>query len=117
EQKLHKKDMSASELVDMSLNRVKVVDDDIKAFLTLNEEEARIQAKQLDNKSSDGSKLFAIPNGIKDNIVTTHLRTTCASNMLKNLDDPLYNATVIEKLKREHSIVIGKLNMDEFAMG
>ena len=117
EAKLHKKDMSASELIDMSIDRIKEVDDDIQAFLTLNEEEARNEAKALDNGSHEDHKLFAIPNGIKDNLMTKGLRTTCASQMLKNFNDPLYDATAVERLTNEKSIIMGKLNMDEFAMG
>jgi len=117
EEKLHKKDMSASELVDMSLQRIKEVEDDVQAFITIDEEGARQKAKQLDEASSDGHSLFAMPNGIKDNLVTKGLKTTCASNMLKNFTDPLYTATAVKKLKEAQSIVMGKLNMDEFAMG
>src|SRR5690625_2989904 len=109
--------MSASELVDMSLQRIKEVEDDVQAFITIDEEGARQKAKQLDEASSDGHSLFAMPNGIKDNLVTKGLKTTCASNMLKNFTDPLYTATAVKKLKEAQSIVMGKLNMDEFAMG
>lgn len=117
EEKLHKKEMSASDVVDMSYERIKEVDDQVGAFLTLNEENARAQAKALDNSADHKDKLFAIPAGIKDNIVTKGLRTTCASQFLSNFDQPLYDATVIEKLNDAKAITIGKLNMDEFAMG
>lgn len=117
EDKLHKKEMSPSELVDLSFKRIKEVEDDVKAFITLNEENARAQAKKLDETTVNGAKLFGLPVGIKDNIVTKGLRTTSASQFLDNFNDPLYNATVVERLKAEEAITVGKLNMDEFAMG
>jgi aspartyl-tRNA(Asn)/glutamyl-tRNA(Gln) amidotransferase subunit A len=117
EEKLHKKEMSALDVVDMSYQRIEEVDDQVQAFLTLDEENAREQAKALDNAPDRSHKLFAIPAGIKDNIVTKGLRTTCGSQFLSNFDHPLYDATVIEKLNDAKSITIGKLNMDEFAMG
>src|SRR5690625_282594 len=109
--------MSPSELVDMSFKRIAEVEEDVKAFITLNEEEARSQAKKLDDEAKNGANLFALPMGIKDNIVTKGLRTTSASQILDNFNDPLYDATVVEHLKAEKAITIGKLNMDEFAMG
>ncbi len=118
QEKLHNKEITVSDLVDASYTRIHEVDDKIQAFLTLNEEEARKQAKELDEKlGSDASILYGLPIGIKDNIVTKGLRTTCASQILDNLNDPLYDATVVEKLKAENTVTVGKLNMDEFAMG
>ncbi|TFJ91322.1 Asp-tRNA(Asn)/Glu-tRNA(Gln) amidotransferase subunit GatA [Lentibacillus salicampi] len=117
EDMLHKKEISAEDLVDASYDRIREVDDQVKAFLTLDEEHARSQAKQLDAAPDADARLFAIPAGIKDNIVTKGLRTTCGSQFLKNFDDPLYNATVVEKLNAEKTVTVGKLNMDEFAMG
>ncbi|WP_018932387.1 Asp-tRNA(Asn)/Glu-tRNA(Gln) amidotransferase subunit GatA [Gracilibacillus lacisalsi] len=118
QEKLHNKEITVSDLVEASYNRINEVDDQVKAFLTLNEEEAKKQAKALDEKlGSDASVLYGMPIGIKDNIVTKGLRTTCASQILDNLNDPLYDATVIQKLNKENTVNIGKLNMDEFAMG
>ena len=93
----------------------KIEKSDINAFITLNKEEAIKQALELENKEVD-NPLFGIPIAIKDNIITKNLRTTCASFMLDNFI-PVYDATVIEKIKEKNMIIIGKTNMDEFAMG
>lgn len=117
--KLENKEIKVSELVDASYNRINEVDDKVKAFLTLNEEQARAHAKTLDEAIAEDrikGMLFGLPGGIKDNIVTKNLRTTCASQLLDNFN-PVYDATVVEGLQRAASINIGKLNMDEFAMG
>jgi aspartyl-tRNA(Asn)/glutamyl-tRNA(Gln) amidotransferase subunit A len=117
--KLHKKEISVADLVDASYTRIHAVDDKIKAFLTLNEENARTQAKEMDNQLGNKNEyglLFGLPIGVKDNIVTKNLRTTAASKILANFD-PIYDATVVEKLGAAEAITIGKLNMDEFAMG
>jgi len=116
---LHKKEISVSDLVDESYKRINEVEDKVQAFLTLDEEKARETAKVMDGKlGTDESKglLFGMPIGIKDNIVTKDLRTTCASKILENFD-PIYDATVMGKLHHAEAIAIGKLNMDEFAMG
>src|SRR5690625_1321137 len=116
EQLLHKKELSAEDIVDMSLKRIKEVDHEVQAFLTLNEEGARAQAKALDASTAEKEKLFSLPVGIKDNIMTKGLHTT-ASQILANFHNPLYSATVMKKLNDAQAITIGKLNMDEFAMG
>lgn len=116
---LHKKEISVSDLVDESFKRIHEVDEKVQAFLTLNEEQARAKAKELDEKLATEHEfglLFGMPIGIKDNIVTKGLRTTCASKILYNFD-PIYDATVMERLHEADAITIGKLNMDEFAMG
>ncbi|SDM67254.1 Asp-tRNA(Asn)/Glu-tRNA(Gln) amidotransferase subunit GatA [Sediminibacillus halophilus] len=116
--KLHNKEITVSDLVAESYKRINAVDDQVKAFLTLDEERAKARAEELDQQDGDArSLLYGLPIGIKDNIVTKGLRTTCASQFLDNFTDPLYDATVVEKLDKENTVTIGKLNMDEFAMG
>ena len=117
EEKLHNKEIKVADLVDASYKRIHEVDDQVHAFLTLNEENARTAAQEMDEAADKSGSLFGIPAGIKDNIVTKALRTTCASKMLDNFNDPLYDATVMKKLNEQNMITIGKLNMDEFAMG
>ena len=88
---------------------------DLNAYITLNKEEAIKKAKELEDKEVDNI-LFGLPIAIKDNIVTKDLKTTCASHILDNFI-PIYDATVVEKIKSKNMIIIGKTNMDEFAMG
>nr|WP_207952351.1 Asp-tRNA(Asn)/Glu-tRNA(Gln) amidotransferase subunit GatA [Paenibacillus turpanensis] len=117
--KLQKKELRVADLVDASFSRIASVDGKVGAFLTLNEEAAREEARQKDEKLASGGErglLFGLPGGLKDNIVTEGLRTTCASKFLDN-HIPIYDATVVSKLKQAESITVGKLNMDEFAMG
>ncbi|AZN43193.1 Asp-tRNA(Asn)/Glu-tRNA(Gln) amidotransferase subunit GatA [Paenibacillus albus] len=117
--KLRTKELSALDLVEASYAQIAKTDESIKAFLTLNEEGARKAAAELDSALQAGGEqglLFGLPAGIKDNIVTEGITTTCASQFLSNYD-PIYDASVVKKLKAAQSITIGKLNMDEFAMG
>ena len=88
---------------------------ELNAYITLNNEEALKQAEELSDKEVDNI-LFGLPIAIKDNIITKGLRTTCASHILENFT-PIYDATIIEKIKAKNMIIIGKTNMDEFAMG
>lgn len=117
--KLHDKELSVSDLVDQAFTSIGEREDRVKAFITLDEEGARKAAKVLDSKLASGESrglLFGLPAGIKDNIVTEGLRTTCASQFLSNFN-PVYDATVVGKLRQADIVTIGKLNMDEFAMG
>ncbi|OAZ67437.1 Asparaginyl-tRNA synthase (glutamine-hydrolyzing) [Bacillus siamensis] len=118
-QMIHNKDIKISDLVDESYKRIASVDDKVQAFLQLDEERARAYAKELDEAvdgRSEHGLLFGMPIGVKDNIVTKGLRTTCSSKILENFD-PIYDATVVERLQAAEAVTIGKLNMDEFAMG
>ncbi|WP_163100812.1 Asp-tRNA(Asn)/Glu-tRNA(Gln) amidotransferase subunit GatA [Peribacillus alkalitolerans] len=116
---LYKKEIKVTDLVDESYKRIQSVDGQVQAFLALNEEQARKQAKTLDEKlttDQDLGLLFGMPIGIKDNIVTKDLRTTSGSKILENFE-PIYDASVVQKLHQADAVNIGKLNMDEFAMG
>jgi aspartyl-tRNA(Asn)/glutamyl-tRNA(Gln) amidotransferase subunit A len=116
--KLHNKELTVTDLVDEAYRRIGQVDGKVKAFLALDEENARAFAKKLDELAGNEPKglLFGLPAGIKDNIVTEGVTTTCASRFLRNFN-PIYNATVVNKLKAAQAVSVGKLNMDEFAMG
>ncbi|MBM7704257.1 Asp-tRNA(Asn)/Glu-tRNA(Gln) amidotransferase subunit GatA [Metabacillus iocasae] len=118
-QLLHSKEIRVQDLVDESYKRINEVDEKVGAFLALNEDKARAYAKELDEalqSKDEFGLLFGMPIGVKDNIVTKDLTTTCSSKILANFD-PIYDATVVKKLQGAEAITIGKLNMDEFAMG
>lgn len=109
--------LTVEQLINNVFDRIEQTDTDVKAFLALNKEKALEQARQLDQKGIDENNLlYGMPIGIKDNIVTKDLATTAASKMLENFV-PIYDATVMEKIAQHDMVVIGKLNLDEFAMG
>ncbi len=112
--KLKNKEIKPLDLVLECFDRIDA-NKDLNCFITLNKEEAIKKARDLETKSVD-NLLFGIPIAIKDNIVTKALRTTCASRMLDNFI-PVYDAFVVEKINNNNMIIVGKLNMDEFAMG
>ena len=112
--KLKNKEIKPLDLVLECFSRIEE-NKEYNAFITLNKEEAIKSAKELENMPVDNI-LFGIPIALKDNIVTKDLKTTCASKILSNFI-PVYDATVVTKLKEKHMIIVGKLNMDEFAMG
>lgn len=117
QQLLSSKEVSVKELTEASLKQIATVDGDVQAFLTVTEESALATAEKLDaTPDSERGALFGLPIGIKDNIVTKDVVTTCASRMLENFV-PVYDATVVEKVAQAGMISVGKLNMDEFAMG
>lgn len=122
-QDLHKqlvnKQIKAEELVNASFQRIAETDEEIGAFITLDEEKAVKRAREIDERSAselENILLAGIPVGIKDNIVTEGLRTTGASCMLESFI-PVYNATVVEKLIEAGAIVVGKCNLNEFGIG
>ena len=115
---LQKKELTVSQLIHASLERIKEVDGRLNAFLTVDAERALQRAEELDRHAAEKQKglLFGLPVGIKDNISTKNVKTTCASRMLANYV-PIFDATVIKKLFEAQAVMIGKMNMDEFAMG
>ena len=113
------KKISSVELTKDVFARIKQVEGKTDAYLTLTEDKALEKAAEVDAKRASGAalpNLAGIPVGIKDNICTKNVRTSCASRMLENFVPP-YNATVMNKLNEQDVVITGKLNMDEFAMG
>lgn len=116
---LKNKECSAVELCNDVLARINETENKIGAYVTVAEESAKENAKKIDKAMAAGEKLHplaGIPIGIKDNISTKGIRTTCSSKMLENYVPP-FDATVMNKINNAGMTVIGKMNMDEFAMG
>ncbi|MDR1521397.1 MAG: Asp-tRNA(Asn)/Glu-tRNA(Gln) amidotransferase subunit GatA [Streptococcaceae bacterium] len=114
---LVKKKISAKELTQDALKRIREVEPKVEAFLTIDKNNALKCAKKLDEEGIRKEEtLKALPIGLKDNIITKDLLTTAGSKILYNFK-PIYNATVVEKLNQAGLVILGKLNMDEFAMG
>ncbi|KYO68748.1 Asp-tRNA(Asn)/Glu-tRNA(Gln) amidotransferase subunit GatA [Thermovenabulum gondwanense] len=113
---LKKGEISSKELTLSVIERIQKVEDKVRAYVTINEEEALKNSEEVDNTRDFSTFLSGIPVAIKDNICTYNLRTTCSSKILENFIPP-YDATVIKKLKTNNAVIIGKTNMDEFAMG
>lgn len=110
--------ISAEDFTAKTLERIQSVDDKLHAFLSVNDD-AIDQAREIDKKIKSGEPVgdcFGMPISIKDNMCIKNSKTTCASKMLENFVAP-YDATVITKLKQQDAIFVGKVNMDEFAMG
>ena len=119
QQKLESKELTIKEILESYCDRIKEKEPEVGAFVTTYLEEAKKKAENIQQKIDNGEKLgeyAGIPIGIKDNMCIKGTKTTCSSKMLENFVAP-YDATVIEKLKDENIISLGKLNMDEFAMG
>lgn len=118
-EKLRKREISSQELIKAFLGRIDKVDKKISAFISINSDLANEQARKADEKIAKGEKfspLTGIPIAVKDNILTEGLKTTAGSKILENYLAP-YDATVIKKIKAAGAILIGKANLDEFAMG
>lgn len=118
-EKIADKQLSSKEITEAYLENINKTDSEIGAYLTVTAESAIKTAEETDKKIAAGEKLSTlagIPGGIKDNMCTKGVKTTCASKMLENFV-PCYSSTAVEKLNDQGFVMLGKLNMDEFAMG
>jgi len=118
-EKLRRREISSVELTDAVFQRIAATDDKVHAYLTLARDSAMEQAKQADLRLSNdaqASPLLGVPLAIKDNFLTRGVRTTCASKILGDFMPP-YDATSITKLRDAGAVIVGKTNLDEFAMG
>jgi aspartyl-tRNA(Asn)/glutamyl-tRNA(Gln) amidotransferase subunit A len=112
-------DLTAEECLQATLERIKEIDQQIHAYITLREDVALKRAREIDRKARKGKilgRLSGVCIALKDNLCTKDFLTTCGSRMLESFSPP-YNATVVEDLLKEDAILLGKTNMDEFAMG
>lgn len=119
QEKLKNKELTVTEITKAYVDRINEKEKEVNAFITPLTDEAIAKSKEIEEKINNGelnSELAGIPIGIKDNICTKGIKTTCASKMLENFVSP-YDATIMEKINAEGMINLGKLNMDEFAMG
>ena len=118
-EKLKNNELTSEKITKAYIDRINEKEKDVDAFVTLTTDEALNESKKIDEERKENKELSAfagIPIGIKDNLCTKGVKTTCSSKMLENFVSP-YDATVVEKLNKEGIISLGKLNMDEFAMG
>ena len=115
---LDSKEISAVELTEQYFDRIENSDKEINSYITVCKENARADAKKAQEVIDSGNSgaFTGLPISVKDNICTLGVKTTCASHMLDDFIPP-YNATVMEKLKKDNIVMLGKTNMDEFAMG
>ncbi len=116
---IKEKKISSKEATQSALDRIAQVEDKVESFVTVLGDEALVQAEKIDAKIAAGEEVGAlagVPMALKDNMCTKDVLTTCSSKMLYNFKPP-YNATVTEKLAGADTVLLGKVNMDEFAMG
>jgi len=115
---LSKREISSTELTEALLSRIESVDAQVGAYLTVDAEGALAAAAEADSRLANGGgdALTGVPISLKDNVITKDLRTTCGSRMLENFVPP-YDAHVVERLRDAGAVIVGKTNMDEFAMG
>lgn len=115
---LKNKDFSSLEITEAYLERAKALNESTNSYITFAEEQAIDKAKKADEliKNGEAQPLTGIPLGIKDNLCTKDIKTTCASRMLSDFT-PVYDATAVARLKNQGAVILGKTNMDEFAMG
>ncbi len=117
--RLKNKELTATDLVNESFKRIDEVEKDVQAFISIHKNKAINRAKEIDDdivNSEDMGILAGLPAGIKDNIVTEGIITTCGSKILENYN-PIYSSSAYKRVLAGQSIMIGKTNMDEFAMG
>ena len=118
-EKIRKKEIGVRELTEYALDRIDAVDGEVSAFLRTEREAALARADEVQKQIDEGqaaSPLAGVPYGLKDNICSKGLETTCASKILGGFRPP-YDATIVKKLNNAGMIMVGKTNMDEFAMG
>ncbi len=115
---LRDRTFSSQQLTQAALDRIAATDESIHAFITVTDEKALAAAAEADSRlqSGDAGPLTGVPVAVKDVLSTAGVRTTCGSRMLENYV-PRYDATVVERLREAGAVVVGKTNMDEFAMG
>ncbi|QJA05859.1 Asp-tRNA(Asn)/Glu-tRNA(Gln) amidotransferase subunit GatA [Thermosulfurimonas marina] len=117
-ERLRRREISAEELTRYYLERIERLDPRLRAYITVTPDQALSAAREADRRLAAGEDLplLGLPVAIKDNICTRGIRTTCASKILENFVPP-YDATVVERLKAAGAVLLGKTNLDEFAMG
>jgi len=118
-EKVRDKETTVEEYISSIFERIQEAESRVHAFVTLIEDEALQRAKEIDERALRGKpvgRLAGVAVAVKDSICTKDIRTTCSSRMLENFVPP-YDATVIEKIQMEDAVIVGKTNMDEFAMG